>query len=187
MHALVALFFLFAQPFWEARPPEQWTYREIETLRTKSPWAQDVGPAPPVLVYFATASPIENAERELRLRGRKPQPEPDPDYSGFLNDNRANAFVLAIPYPRPIRFGTAEDQSRMEEENEMVVDRKSYRILGHFPPTPGDPVLRLVFPRQVDPQKKNVVFRLFLPGMPFPEREVEFRPRDLMYHGKLEM
>jgi len=34
---------------------------------------------------------------------------------------------------------------------------------------------------------KSVLFRLYLSGLTFPEREVEFRVKDLLYHGKLEM
>ena len=62
MHALVAFLFFLAQPFWEARPPEQWTDREIEAMRRASPWAQAVGPPPVLLVYLTTAAPVEQAE-----------------------------------------------------------------------------------------------------------------------------
>ena len=34
---------------------------------------------------------------------------------------------------------------------------------------------------------KSVEFQLYLPGLPFPERQVEFRVKDLTYHGKLAM
>ena len=69
----------------------------------------------------------------------------------------------------------------------MITGRKTWQLAGHFPPNQSDPVLRLVFPREVQPTGKSVLFRLYLPGVAFPEREVEFRIRDLMYHGKLEM
>ena len=69
----------------------------------------------------------------------------------------------------------------------MIAGRKIWQLVGHFPPSQSDPVLRLVFPREVNPADKSVLFRLYLPGVAFPEREVEFRTRDLMYHGKLEM
>lgn len=187
MIALLGLLFWMAQPFWETRPPEHWTDREVDTILHASPWASPLEPNPELLVYFATAAPIEEAQRELRLRGKRPQPEPDPDYAGFLAENREKAFVLAIPYVIPIRFGTSEDQSRMEAECEMLIGRKSFKILGHFPPTSGDPTLRLVFPREVKLSDKTVVFRLFVPGVPFPEREIEFRPKDLQYHGSLQM
>jgi hypothetical protein len=60
-------------------------------------------------------------------------------------------------------------------------------MVGHFPPTPSDPVLRLVFPREVQASDKRIVFRLYLPGLDFPDREVEFAVKDLIYHGKLAM
>jgi hypothetical protein len=69
----------------------------------------------------------------------------------------------------------------------MVIGRKTYHFTGHFPPTPSDPVLRLIFDREVKETDKAVGFRLYLPGLNFPEREVEFRVKDLMFQGKLEM
>lgn len=75
----------------------------------------------------------------------------------------------------------------MEQECQMIVGRKTYAIIGHFPPTPSDPVLRLVFPRAVKPADKTVAFRLYLAGLNFPERELEFRVKDLLYHGQLAM
>jgi len=44
-----------------------------------------------------------------------------------------------------------------------------------------------VFPRVAQPTDKSVIFRLYLPGLPFPDRETEFRIKDLLYHGKLAM
>ena len=75
----------------------------------------------------------------------------------------------------------------MEEETSMVIGRKSFHFVGHFPPTSSDPVLRLIFNREVTPSDKAVTFRIYLPGLNFPEREVEFRVKDLMFQGKLEM
>jgi hypothetical protein len=69
----------------------------------------------------------------------------------------------------------------------MVIGRKSFKMIGHFPPSEMDPVLRLIFPREAEATDKTVVFRLYLPGMPFPNREVEFRVKDLLYHEKLAM
>jgi len=187
MRFAVALWLFLAQPFWDTKTPEQWTDGEIDTVLSASPWAIPIGPTPSLLAYFATALPVEDAERELRLRGRHPRPQPDPDYLDFIYQNRETAFVLAIPYTLPVRFGTAEDQRRMEGECEMLIGRKSYKIVGHFPPVAGDPVLRLIFPRAVKAGDKRVVFRLFVPGVPFPEREFDIRPKDLLYRGKLEM
>ena len=190
MHALLPLFFFLIQPFWEAKPPERWTDAEIQSLRTDSPWAQRSPESPQVVYYLATAAPIEQAEGELRLRMKKnphPLPEPDPDYVEFLRDHREQSLVLAIAYPTIPQITDREESKRMEEDSVMLIGRKTYHIEGHFPPVPSDPVLRLIFPRAVKPTDKTVLFRLYLGGLNFPEREVEFRVKDLLYQGKLEM
>ena len=188
MQALLgSLLLFFALPYWEANPPEKWSLREIELLRVSSPWAQTVGPEPRVLAYLATAAPIEQAERELRVRSRNAMREPDPDYLTYLSQNRDTHFVLAVTYPERARLGKAEEERRLENETVMRVGGKDYPISGHFPPTPSDPVLRLIFPREVRTTDKRVVFRLYLPGINFPDRELEFTVKDLMYRGKLEM
>jgi hypothetical protein len=94
---------------------------------------------------------------------------------------------LAVTYPTLAGMGHAEESKRMEEESVMLIGRKEYKILGHFPPTPTDPVLRLIFPRMVKASDKTVLFRLYLQGLNFPEREMEFRVKDLVYQGRLEM
>jgi hypothetical protein len=190
MHTLLPLFFFLAQPFWETKPPEAWTDAQIQTLRTDSPWAQRTSESPVAVVYLATAAPIEQAEAELRLRLKKnphPLAEPDPDYLEYLSLHRTENFVLAVTYPTLAGLSAAGESKRMEEESVMLIGKKSYAIVGHFPPTPSDPVLRLIFPRAVKPSDKTVLFRLFLGGLNFPEREVEFRVKDLSYQGKLEM
>jgi hypothetical protein len=190
MHVLLPLFFFLAQPFWESKAPERWTGAEIESIRTESPWAQRTKEGPVSVVFLATATPIEHAEGELRLRMKKnphPMPEPDPDYVEYLSMHREETFVLGITYPTLAGLGDARESQRMEEESVMLVGKKSYSIVGHFPPTPSDPVLRLIFPRVVKPEDKTVLFRLYLGGLKFPEREVEFRVKDLTYQGKLEM
>ncbi len=187
MHAVLALFFFLSQPFWETKPPERWTDSEVDTVLHSSPWVQRAGPEPAVLVYFATATPIEEANAELRARSAKSMPPSDPDYLDYLRDNRENAFILGIPYSKPAAFDNAEDERRMQTESRMKIGKKTYRILGHFPPTPSDPVFRLVFPREVKPTDKTIEFQLYVPGVPFPEREVLFYVKDLLFHNKVEM
>jgi hypothetical protein len=188
MRVLVPLLFFLAQPFWHAKTPEEWTAKEIGILRSNSPWAQPVGPAPPVLAYLATSAPIEEAESELRVRSKNPLREPDPDYAAYITMHRDQNFVLAIPYTSLTKLGRAEEQRKMEEESVMLIGKgRQYKIVGHFPPTATDPILRLIFPREVRPSDKTVTFRLYLPGIDFPEREIEFPVKDLMYRGKLEM
>jgi len=43
--------------------------------------------------------------------------------------------------------------------------------------------LRLIFPRAVKATDKTVLFRLYLGGLNFPEREAEFRVKDLTYQA----
>jgi hypothetical protein len=186
MRLFLAVLFFLAQPFWETKPPERWSDREIDTLLRDSPWAQSVGPEPGVLVYLATAAPIQDAELEARLRTKNPLADPDPDYLDYVRENR-DSFVLAIAGVKRGGLEKPGEERAMEEQTEMAIGRKSYKMVGHFPPTEADPVLRLVFPREAEVTDKSVVFRLYLPGMSFPNREVEFRMKNLIYHGKLAM
>jgi hypothetical protein len=190
MHALLPLLFFLAQPFWESKPPEQWSLEEIHRIRTNSPWAQPVGQVEPVTVFLATALPVEHAEAELRLRfkkGRNALGEPDPDYTEYLRENRGENFVVGVMYPPLPGFGKAGEDKRLEEVTALVIGKKQYKILGYFPPTPSDPVLRLIFPREVKPGDKQMLIRLYLPGLSFPDRDAVFTVKDLMYQGKLEM
>jgi|SRR6266545_2827678 len=182
------LLFLSAQPFWEARPAAAWTDAELKIMLSESPWAQGVGPSPQVEAILATAAPVVEAETELvRRLGAGRRPQPDPDYTDYLREHRTDHFVLAIPYTDLTRLGSAVDQRRLEEESVMRVGRRRIAMAGHFPPTPSDPVLRLIFPRAVTAADKSVAFELYLPGVSQPARLVEFRVKDLMYRGKLEM
>ena len=144
MPVLLPLFFLFAQPFWEAKAPEMWTEQEINVLRTDSPWAQKVGPEPGVVVYLATAQPIEEAETELRVRSKSTGHEVDADYLAFLSANRGKCFVLAIPYDRVSGLEKAAESKKMEEESVMVIGKKQYHIAvpgqGAAVPRQGDDV-----------------------------------------------
>jgi hypothetical protein len=188
LHALAALLFFLAQPFWDTKPPEQWTDRELDIMLGSSPWTQSVGPTPEVTVWFATAEPMEAAEAEARLHKRRPLREPDPDYLDFLRENRENVFVLAVAYPSLNGLGKKPGEWKtLENETVMTVSHRKYKIEGTFPPTPSDPVLRLVFPRPVKTGDNSLDFQLYLPGLPFPEREVEFQVKNLTYRGKLAM
>lgn len=187
MRSLLPLLLFLGPPFWETKPPERWTSQEIDIVRHRSPWAQTLGPTPEVPMWLATAAPIEEAEAEARLRTKATEKEPDPDYTGYVTEHASEVFVLALAYPNVKGLGDAAEQHRMEEESVMKIGRKTWHILGHFPPTPSDPVLRLIFPREVKPTDKDVEFQLYLSGLPFPEREAVFRVKDLFYHGKLAM
>jgi hypothetical protein len=187
MHFLLPLLFWFAQPFWEAKPPEQWSDREVEQMLRDSPWAQHTLPIPGPLAYLAMARPVEEAETEARVRAKLSPRDADSDYSYFVTQKRETHFILAVPYENLRGFGDAREIKRLEEATVMILGRRKIRLAGHFPPVPDDPALRLVFPREVQDTDKKVLFRLYLPGAEFPDRTVEFTVKDLIYHGKLEM
>jgi hypothetical protein len=187
MRCLVTLLLFLGQPFWETKPPERWTDAEIDIVRHRSPWTQSVGPAPEIAVWLATAAPIEEAEGEARLRTKHTEKEPDPDYNEYVTEHRSDIFVLALGYSNLKALGDAAEERRLQEQSVMKIGRRTYHMVGHFPPTDSDPVLRLVFPREVKDTDKDVDFQLYVPGLPFPEREAVFRVRDLLYHGKLAM
>jgi hypothetical protein len=146
---------------------------------------------PPVQIYIATATPIQQAEteRDRRFR-RKPAPAGDDlaaEYRLWLEDNRTTQIIVAIRMNNNGGFFDNKETRHMEEESVMRIGRKKIKMTGHFPPSASDPYLRLAFPRQVTPADKTVSFELYLPGIDMPFREVEFRVKDMMVNGKLEM
>jgi hypothetical protein len=191
----LALVLMFAAAFWESKPPADWTEDELIQMFTSSPWAQPLtGPAnaPPVSAYLATAAPMEQAERERDRRYKRKRPNAPPDvlveeYRAWLEENRATQIVLAIPIQDPKAFADSQDTRRMEEEGVMRVGRKKIKMTGHFPPSASDPFLRLAFPREVTASDKTITFELYLPGVPIPFRTVEFRIKDMLVKGKLEI
>ncbi|MGH9558353.1 MAG: hypothetical protein ACRD30_03870 [Bryobacteraceae bacterium] len=189
--AWLALVFFFGGPFWQTKAPADWTLDELKQLLTDSPWAQmvsapDGSMAPAVQVYFATAPPIEQAERQWD--SKKPRKtEPPEDYLTWLNENRANEIVVAVAVGGSAAFSDEREIREMEKDCVMRVGRKKYKIDGHFPPSPDDPYLRLAFPRAVKAADKTVSFDFYLPGVAIPFREAEFQVKDMIVDGKLEM
>jgi hypothetical protein len=191
-----AALFLLAASFWETKPPKEWSEAELRPRLTDSPWAQLVTApgkvsGPPVQIYIATATPIQQAEseRDRRFR-RKPAAAGDDlatEYRLWLEDNRTTQIILAIRMNNNGGFFDNKETQHMEDESVMRVGRKKIKMTGHFPPSASDPYLRLAFPRQVTPSDKSVSFELYLPGIDMPLREVEFRVKDMMVNGKLEM
>jgi hypothetical protein len=190
MLACCILLALSAKPFWETKPPAEWTDEQVQELLSDSPWAQpaqsplEAGGIP---VYLATARPVQEAERERLRRSSRPKSEEDPgteEYREFVRENQGRHIILAVRLP--VWIGEAEAK-KMEEECVLKVGRKKYKMVGHFPPTSDDPHLRLVFPKAVSASDKAFSFELYLPSVPGPYRAVEFRVRDLMYKGVPEM
>ena len=183
---------LLAGAFWESKAPSDWTMEELAALFTDSPWAQKLeGPqnAPAVSAYLATAAPMLEAERD-RVRRMRKKPAPDPlgeEYRAWLEENRATRIVLAIPIADPKAYSDSKETAQMEAECVMKIGRRKIKLTGHFPPSTGDPYLRLAFPREVKASDKSVLFELYVPGIAIPFRSVEFRVKDMMVALKLEL
>lgn len=185
--------------FWIDKPPAQWTEQELIGLITDSPWAQMVpgpGPnAPGMQLYLATAAPIDMAEheRERRYRLRHPKTGEQAgdalvdEYRTWLTENRATQIVVAIGTGQAGAFSNEEETRRMEQECVMKIGRKNYKMTGHFPPSAGDPYLRLAFPRVATAADKTVTFDLYVPGVSMGARSAEFTIKDMIVKGKLEM
>ena len=191
----LALLFWLAAPFWETAAPADWSDSQLKGLLTDSPWAQLVGAtgsssARAIQVLVATAGPIEQGELEWDRRFTKKKAEPDlmkEEYRVWLQDNRATHIVLAISAAKNDQLSDESEIRRMEEQSVMIVGRKKYKMTGHFPPSAGDPYLRIAFPREVTAADKSVNFELYVPGVGIPFRSVEFRVKDMTVKGKLEI
>jgi hypothetical protein len=183
MHVICVLLAFLAAPFWETTAPKDWTDEQVQLLLNDSPWAQAAGPKPEVQIYLATAGPTQQAEAELARRRKKPLGD---DYLDYMKEEGSQKVVLAIAYANWTALEEAEESRRMQDESVMKVGRKKYQMMGHFPPTPSDKFLRLVYPRAATAEDKTVIFELYLPGNG-PYHDAEFRVRDMLYKGKLEM
>jgi hypothetical protein len=186
MHTGVLWLALAAAPFWETRSPQDWTEDELIRILHDSPWAQiEDG----VQVFLASARPLQEAEREVaRRRKQKPGNESaNLEYAEFLRENQGKHLVLAVAYPNWNAISDAGEAAKMEQESILKVGKKKYKMIGHFPPTPSDPYLRLIYPRSIAPGDKTLAFELYLPGINPPFRLLEFRVKDLVYRGSPEM
>jgi hypothetical protein len=197
MHVLAFLCaLLVAAPFWEAKPAHDWSDAEISAMLHGSPWAQPattegIVSQADVPTWLSSAQPVADAEAEAlrRLIFRKhleSQAEID-EYHAYLNDQKEKPIVLTVNLPDPLALANAAESKRMEEGCYLKIGRKKYKMTGHFPPTPDDPYLRLIFPRALGPKDKSLEFDLYLPGVTNPYRMVEYQLKDMLYKGKLEL
>jgi hypothetical protein len=180
MHAIALWLALMATPFWETKAPQDWSAAEVDRLLTDSPWAQTIEG---VTMFLATARPAREAERERARRKNTA----DPEFTDFLEQDQGKHIVLALSYRNFGALADAVEAKKMEEESILRVGKKKYKMTGQFPPTRSDPYLRLVFPREVGPNDKSLVFELYVPGALLTYRMVEFRMKGLVYRGAAEM
>jgi len=200
---------LFAEPFWQIKPPTEWNDIELSQFLSDSPWAQmaaepgkakvgkNAGEGQVVQVYLATAAPIAKAvaERERRAELRRPGTAKtladDPmseERSVWFADNREGHIIVAARVGLNDAFSDAAETRRLEQDSVMELSRRSVKLSAYFPPTRSDPYLYLAFPREPAASSgKTVTFELYLPGVPVPYRIVVFTVKDMLVDGKLEM
>jgi hypothetical protein len=198
MSPLAMLLFLAAS-FWESKPPADWTDKELLILFSDSPWAQMVEASVkdshggPVQIYIASAGPMQLAEKERERRyirkGNGPPAESpmDTEYRLWLEDNLTKQLVVAVRIFSTKDFTDGAQTKRMEDETIMRVGRKKFKMTGNFPPTARDPYLRIAFPREVQATDKIVTFEIYAPGVTPPYRSIEFKVKDMIVNGKLEL
>lgn len=199
MHAplLLSLLLLAAEPFWQTKPVAEWTPQELTKMLTDSPWAHLAEPVregpqgTPVPVFLATARPMRLAEAEARRRFRKRAPGSEEsfsesEYRAFLEQDGGKSIVVAVRLRERTGLMEAGEMKRMEQECRLRIGRRKYGLKMHFPPSANDPYLRLVFPRDVQPDDKRIDLELYLPGVPSPYREAWFTLKDMMFDGKPE-
>lgn len=201
MIAILLALVMVAAPFWEAKQPEKWTDEELTEVLTASPWVKvaTAGNMPGVGVYLATAKPMRLAEAELERLARakalrenvnSKEPEFDPaaqEYAEWLAENGTDQIILAVNVGYRKEYGDERELERLEKESVMVLGRKKVQMTGYFPPSAGDPVLRVAFPRQVSRSDRDVRFELYLPGVAGGFRAVEFRVEELVFGGRPEL
>lgn len=179
-----------ATPFWDAKAPAEWTLDQVQTVLTNSPWAQlvDAGPAnpaPSVQVYLASAAPVIAAEDWLRAAKNLKADDPSwQEYRDYLAENAGKSIVVAMRALKSESYLDNSEVKRMEDESYLKIGKRKYRVTGHFPPSSTDPFARLVFPREVRPGDKNLLFELYIPGSGSPYRRAEFVLKELVYRGQ---
>jgi hypothetical protein len=192
MHLLRVFFLLLASPFWESKPPQEWSNLDLDLIFRNSPWAQAsllttrIGGEPQVYVYIASAKPMRDAEAE-RLSRRKGKTDPVADeYRAWAAENQGKYIVLAVHVPTSLAFSDAAESKHMEKESYLQIGRRRYPLVMLFPPSSTDDHLRFVFPREVRESDKKLSFEIYVPSVAGPYREAEFAIKDLSYKGTAE-
>jgi hypothetical protein len=194
------LLLLLAQAYWQSKPPAEWNDLELARFLADSPWAQMAVPSakagsfPPIPVYLMTAAPVEKAvaERARRIALRRPSAKDGDalreEFEAWFADNRASHIILAARVGNNDAFTSEPEMRQMKQDSNLDVGRIKVKMSGYFPPTSSDPYLYLAFPRvPVTATDKSVGFDLYMPGVPGPFRRVDFKIKDMLVDGKLEL
>lgn len=190
MHLILSLLLFFQAaetPFWETKKPAEWSDEQIETLMSQSPWG-----APTTIgntiAFLASARPLREAENEL-FRRRELNGEvkaEEEDYHAYITQNPGKHIVVAVRMASNNHLFNAKELKSMEKECFLRSGKQKIKAVGHFPPTPTDPYLRILFPRIALTGMKVLSVGLYLPGIHKPFQDVEFWLSDMTYHGQLE-
>lgn len=177
-----------ANAFWNVKAPADWSVEEVRVILRQSPWAtvSAATMGSPVRFHLASAKPMQEAEVKERqaLRYRVQPGANFEDYQAMLKEGRC--IVLAVLLPDATFASDAIESRSLERDSVLHIGRRAYKLLTHFPPTEGDPYLRYVFPREVKPSDKSLMFEIYVPGLSYPQRHLEFDLREMVYKGKLE-
>lgn len=171
--------------FWETRPPEEWTRAEVDRLLSDSPWAQSSD----TRVYIASAEPVRRAEllwRDWSRRDAGPEARfvAEDDYEDFLKQHPGEHIIIGVVIPNWMVTPNPREVAEMEKQSRIKLDKRKYSMLAFFPPTPADPVLRMVFPKKFTGDEKKLTLELYLPGIQLPFRNFEFPISSLTWKGK---
>jgi hypothetical protein len=179
-------FQVYAEPTWERKAPAAWTDTDIGNLMTQSPWGQPTNYG--TTAFLASARPLREAEELIfQRRALNGEVKPDEeDYHAYITENPNKHIVLAVAMPLTNELSVDKEMKRMEKECFLRVGKQKVKAVGHFPPTPSDPYLRLLFPRVPLTGLKVLSFGLYLPGVHKPFQDVEMTIKDLNYHGQPE-
>jgi hypothetical protein len=185
--ATAATVLLLADSFWNVKAPADWTGEEVREILLHSPWATvskaTMGVALPI--HVASAEPMIEAESRERQTRRYPV-EPGPsfeEYQALLKEG--HSIALAVLIPDPLAMSDAIESKSLEKDSVLHVGKRTYKLITNFPPSSGDPYLRYIFPRDVRPGDKALLFDVYIPGVIYPQRHVEFDLKDMVYRGKL--
>jgi hypothetical protein len=200
---------LSVDSFWQVKPPMVWTDAELAQFLAESPWAQmsaqpgksavgkNAGSVPPIQVYLATAGPIVKAlaERDRRAELRRPGTTKaladDPlseERAVWFSDNREMHIIVAARVGNNEAFSKEAETRRLEQDSSIDAGHGRVKLSAYFPPTSTDPHIYFAFPRElVSLTDKVVSFELYLPGAPGPYRTLQFKIKDLLVDGKLEL
>ena len=182
---LLAALQLATAPFWEGRPPEQWSQAEVNRLLSDSPWAHTNG----VRVYLASAEPARQAELmwkkwrngQLGVEGKF---EDDEDYEEFLRQHPGEYIVVGVAGLDPTITPNPREVAHMQKQSRIKLDKRKYAMIAYFPPTPADPILRMVFPKKLLGDEKTLILELYVAGVHMPFRNFEFPIKSLVWKGR---